>query len=101
MIAKAVEHGKAVYCEKPIATDLQTATRIADQVEAAGIKNGVVQDKLWLPGIRKLRMLRDQGFFGEIKSVRAEFGYWVFTGTTWTSLHSDLRGTIAAKMAAA
>lgn len=80
VIAKAAEHGKAVYCEKPIATDLQTALRIADQVEAAGIKNGVVQDKLWLPGIRKLRMLRDQGFFGEIKSVRAEFGYWVFTG---------------------
>jgi len=80
VIAKAVEHGKAIYCEKPIATGAAEANRLADLVESSGVKNGVVQDKLWLPGIRKLRMLREQGFFGEIKSVRAEFGYWVFTG---------------------
>ncbi len=80
VIEKATEAGKAVYCEKPIATNALEAARIADVVDEAGILNGVVQDKLWLPGIRKLRMLRDQGFFGEIKSVRAEFGYWVFTG---------------------
>ncbi|MGV3485899.1 MAG: Gfo/Idh/MocA family protein [Planctomycetaceae bacterium] len=80
VIAKAVDKRKAVYCEKPIATNVAEALRLADLVESAGVANGVVQDKLWLPGIRKLRMLRDQGFFGEIKSVRAEFGYWVFTG---------------------
>ncbi len=80
VIAKAVDAGKAIYCEKPIATSADEANRLADLVEAAGVKNGVVQDKLWLPGVRKLRMLRDQGFFGEIKSVRAEFGYWVFSG---------------------
>jgi len=84
VIAKAVEKKKAIYCEKPIATQAGDAQRLADMVDAAGVANGVVQDKLWLPGIRKLRMLRDQGFFGEIKSVRAEFGYWVFTGH-----HSD------------
>ncbi|MEM6691767.1 MAG: Gfo/Idh/MocA family oxidoreductase [Planctomycetota bacterium] len=80
MIRKAVEHKKPVYCEKPIADDIDEAFRLADECEQAGIKNGVVQDKLWLPGIRKLRMLRDQGFFGEILSARGEFGYWVFTG---------------------
>jgi len=84
VIAKAVDKAKPIYCEKPIATNATEAVRLAELVEDAGIKNGVVQDKLWLPGIRKLRMLRDQGFFGEIKSVRAEFGYWVFTGH-----HSD------------
>ena len=80
VVAKAVENGKAIYCEKPIATSAAEASRLADLVDSAGVPNGVVQDKLWLPGIRKLRMLRDQGFFGEIKSVRGEFGYWVFTG---------------------
>ena len=80
VVAKAAENGKAIYCEKPIATNAAEASRLADLVDAAAVPNGVVQDKLWLPGIRKLRMLRDQGFFGEIKSVRAEFGYWVFTG---------------------
>jgi predicted dehydrogenase len=76
----AVRAGKAIYCEKPTATNTAEAVRIARQVEAAGLKNGVVQDKLWLPGFRKLRMLQDLGFFGRILSVRGDFGYWVFTG---------------------
>lgn len=80
VIRRAAEHGKAIYCEKPIATAASEAYELAEAVEAQGIKNGVVQDKLWLPGIRKLRMLRDQGFFGRILSVRGNFGYWVFSG---------------------
>lgn len=76
----AIRAGKAIYCEKPIATCAQEAYALADRVEKAGLKNGVVQDKLWLPGFRKIRMLRDQGYFGRILSVRGEFGYWVFSG---------------------
>jgi len=71
---------KAVYCEKPTATKTDEAVRLAQMVEKAGKKNGVVQDKLWLPSFRKLAMLKDLGFFGDILSVRGEFGYWVFTG---------------------
>ncbi|QDV44061.1 1,5-anhydro-D-fructose reductase [Stieleria neptunia] len=80
IIRKAIQRGKPIYCEKPIATDADEAYRLADECTQASIKNGVVQDKLWLPGMRKLRMLRDQGFFGDILSVRGEFGYWVYTG---------------------
>ncbi|WP_040768946.1 Gfo/Idh/MocA family protein [Novipirellula maiorica] len=80
IVRQAIEHGKAVYCEKPIAIDAKEAFQLAKECESAGVKNGVVQDKLWLPGVRKLRMLRDQGFFGDILSVRGEFGYWVFAG---------------------
>lgn len=80
VLRKAMEHGKAVYCEKPIATEPIAAQELAEVAEETGMKNGAVQDKLWLPGIRKLRMLREQGFFGKILSVRGEFGYWVFTG---------------------
>ncbi len=80
VLRSAMQSGKAVYCEKPIATDFATANQLAELAKATGVKNGAVQDKLWLPGIRKLRLLRDQGFFGKILSVRAEFGYWVFTG---------------------
>ncbi len=76
----AVDAGKPIYCEKPTAIEAAEAHRLADLAEAAGIKNGVVQDKLWLPGIRKLKQLIDQGFFGEIRSIRGEFGYWVFAG---------------------
>lgn len=79
-VEKAVAAGKAIYCEKPTAVETAEAVRLAKLCREAGVKNGVVQDKLWLPGIRKLKTLIDQGFFGRILSVRGEFGYWVFTG---------------------
>ena len=81
-VKKAAAAGKHVYCEKPTATDTATALSIAEACEKAGIKNGVVQDKLWLPGLRKLQRLKEQGFFGKILSVRGEFGYWVFEGSS-------------------
>lgn len=79
-VEMAAKAGKAIYCEKPTAVETAEAIRLAQLCRDAGVKNGVVQDKLWLTGIRKLRTLIDQGFFGEILSVRGEFGYWVFTG---------------------
>ena len=79
-VEQAARAGKAVYCEKPTAVTTEEALRLAQICEDAGVKNGVVQDKLWLPGIRKLKKLINHGFFGEILSVRGEFGYWVFTG---------------------
>jgi predicted dehydrogenase len=79
-IEKAVAAKKAIYCEKPTATATKEALRLAKLVEDAGLKNGVVQDKLWLPSFRKIAMLKELGFFGKILSVRGEFGYWVFTG---------------------
>jgi predicted dehydrogenase len=79
-VEQAIEAGKAIYCEKPTAISTADALDLAQKAEKAGVKNGVVQDKLWLPGLRKLRMLIDQGFFGRILDVRGDFGYWVFTG---------------------
>ena len=80
ILQKAVQLGKAVYCEKPVSVNIESADHLVSEIESRGVRNGVVQDKLWLPGMRKLRMLRDQGFFGEVLSVRGEFGYWVFSG---------------------
>ena len=79
-VARAIAKGKAVYCEKPTAVDTGSALELYRLARDAGVKNGVVQDKLWLPGIRKLKDLIDSGFFGRILSVRGEFGYWVFDG---------------------
>jgi len=77
---QAIRAGQAIYCEKPTARDTATALALYRECRAAGLKNGVVQDKLWLPGLRKLRALIDRGFFGRILAVRGEFGYWVFDG---------------------
>ncbi len=80
LLTKAIRAGKHVYCEKPISDSVEEALEVVRLAEKAGIKHGVVQDKLFLPGLRKLAMLRDSGFFGKILSVRGEFGYWVFEG---------------------
>ena len=80
LLAKAIHAGKHIYCEKPVATNLKEATDIYHLAKSKGIKHGVVQDKLFLPGLMKLKMLRDAGFFGRMLSVRGEFGYWVFEG---------------------
>jgi len=79
-VRKAIAAGKAIYCEKPSADSLEDAFAIYQEAQAAGLKNGVVQDKLFLPGLLKLKYLIDSGYFGEILSVRGEFGYWVFDG---------------------
>lgn len=81
-IRMAVKAGKHIYCEKPIAVSTEVAMELYELCTKAGLKNGVVQDKLWLPGILKLKRLIQQGFFGKIFSVRGEFGYWVFEGDT-------------------
>jgi predicted dehydrogenase len=81
-VSKAIAAGKHIYCEKPVATTLAAALELYQQACTAGVKHGVVQDKLWLPGMLKLKSLRDSGFFGQILSVRGEFGYWVFEGDT-------------------
>jgi predicted dehydrogenase len=79
-VRQAVKAGKHVYCEKPTAVTTEVAMELYDLCKKAGVKNGVVQDKLWLPGILKLKRLIQNGFFGDILSVRGEFGYWVFEG---------------------
>ena len=80
LIRKAIAAGKDIYCEKPVADSLKDALELYQLAEKAGVKHGVVQDKLWLPGLLKLKMLIDSGFFGRILSVKGDFGYWVFEG---------------------
>jgi predicted dehydrogenase len=80
LIRQAIAAGKHIYTEKPVAPTVAEAVDLCRAAQAAGVKHGVVQDKLWLPGLLKLRMLIDAGFFGRILSVRGEFGYWVFEG---------------------
>jgi predicted dehydrogenase len=79
-IRQAIDAGKHIYTEKPTATTLSGAVELARAADAAGVRHGVVQDKLFLPGLRKLDRLVKGGFFGRILAVRGEFGYWVFEG---------------------
>lgn len=79
-VKAAIAAGKHVYCEKPTAHDLAAALELARLARERGVKNGVVQDKLFLPGLLKLKRLVQSGFFGRILAVRVEFGYWVFEG---------------------
>ena len=80
LLRKAMAAGKHIYCEKPVAETLADALDLVRSAAKAGIKHGIVQDKLFLPGLLKLRLLIESGFFGRLLSVRGEFGYWVFEG---------------------
>src|SRR6516225_7959508 len=80
LLTRAINAGKHVYCEKPIATTFEEALAVVKLANSRGVKHGTVQDKLFLPGLKKLAFLRDSGFFGRMLSVRGEFGYWVFEG---------------------
>ena len=81
-VKAAVASGKHIYCEKPTAVTAEEALDLYRVCEQAGVKHGVVQDKLWLPGLMKLKRLMENNFFGRIFAVRGEFGYWVFEGHT-------------------
>jgi predicted dehydrogenase len=101
-VRRALYAGKHVYCEKPLSTDSASALELAREASSLGLKHGVVQDKLFLPGLRKLKRLIDGGFFGRILSVRGEFGYWVFEGDwqpaqrpSWNYRKEDGGGIIA------
>lgn len=101
-VKKAIKAGKHIYCEKPVAVSSQEAMDLYWLAEKAGVKNGVVQDKLWLPGLVKLKKLIDSGFFGKIISVKTDFGYWVFEGfdvpsqrPSWNSRKEDGGGIVS------
>ena len=106
LLKKAIDAGKHVYCEKPIAENADVALDIARYARDKGVKNGVVHDKLDLPGLLKLKRLRDSGFFGKILTVRGEFGYWVFEGDwmpaqrpSWNYRSTDGGGIISDMLA--
>lgn len=84
-VAAAIAAGKHVYMEKPAAATLDEALSLATQAKRAGLKNGVVQDKLFLPGLKKLRKLYEANYFGRILSIRLDFGWWVFDGDLYPS----------------
>jgi predicted dehydrogenase len=81
-VKAAASAGKHVYCEKPTAVDTKTAVELHNFCVEKGVKSGVVQDKLWLPGLVKLKRAIENGFLGRIFAVTGEFGYWVFEGDT-------------------
>ena len=84
-LSAAIDAGKHVYTEKPLAESLDTALALARRAKEAGVKHGIVQDKLFLPGLKKLRKLYDSGYFGRVLSVRLDFGWWVFDGDFQTA----------------
>jgi predicted dehydrogenase len=101
-VRQAIAAGKHIYCEKPTAVTAAEAVELYTLARLAGVRHGVVQDKLWLPGVVALKKLCASGFFGKVLSVRGEFGYWVFEGDTipaqrpsWNYRAEDGGGIIA------
>ncbi|MEK9902081.1 MAG: Gfo/Idh/MocA family oxidoreductase, partial [Rhodospirillaceae bacterium] len=77
---RAIDAGKHIYTEKPIAPSVAEGLDLMRRADEQGLRHGAVEDKLFLPGFRKLHHLVEQGFFGRIVGFRLEFGWWVFDG---------------------
>jgi predicted dehydrogenase len=95
LLAAAIGAGKHVYAEKPVVTDLREGRRLVALAEARGVRHGVVEDKLFLPGLAKLRLARDGGFFGRVVGFRLDFGYWIFSGDDQPMQRPSSRGCSA------
>jgi predicted dehydrogenase len=80
-VRQAIEAGKHIHIEKPTAPTVDEAMELARLADRAGVKHGVIQDKLFLPGFAKLMAVRNSGFFGRILSVKIDAGSWIFDGT--------------------
>jgi len=80
VLTKAIAAGKHIYSEKPAAPTVAEGLALLHAARARGLKTGVVEDKIYLPGLQKLRTLSADGFFGRVTGFRLEFGWWVFDG---------------------
>jgi len=81
-VRKAIAAGKHIHIEKPIAPTVEVAMELARAAQSAGLKHGVIQDKLFLAGFAKLLFVKNAGFFGRILSIRIDAGSWIFDGKT-------------------
>lgn len=84
LLRRAIAAGKHIHSEKPIAPTTAEAMELARLAAARGVKHGVIQDKLFLPGFAKMMLLKRQGFFGRIVSARIDAGSWIFDGELQT-----------------
>src|SRR5215813_6935439 len=80
-VRQAIAAGKHIHIEKPTAPTVDEAMALARLCQRAGLKHGVIQDKLFLPGYAALLSLSKSGFFGRILSVKIDAGSWIFDGT--------------------
>lgn len=79
-LTRAIAAGKHIYSEKPVAPTVAEGLALLRAATARGLKTGAVEDKIYLPGLQKLRALATDGFFGRVTGFRLEFGWWVFDG---------------------
>jgi predicted dehydrogenase len=79
-LTKAIEAGKHIYTEKPVAPTAAEGRALLRAAQARGLKTGAVEDKINLPGFQKLAALAAAGFFGRVTGFRLDFGWWVFDG---------------------
>lgn len=88
----ALRHGFPVVCDKPLATDLDSARRLASLVRSSGLPLAVTYNYTGYPMVREARALIAGGVLGRIRRVQCEyFQGWLATGAEAANKQANWR----------
>ena len=80
----AVEAGKHVVCEKPLAVSVQEARQLVSLAARAGVRNCLNHNLRYYPMVQHMRRLREAGELGEIVVVQGTYSQdWLLYDTDW------------------
>jgi len=80
----ALEAGKHVLCEKPLAMTVAQAQELTNLVAAKKLRGGLCHNLRYYPMVQQMRAMREAGDFGEILVVQGTYSQdWMLYETDW------------------
>jgi predicted dehydrogenase len=84
IVRDALEAGKHVLCEKPLATCAAAARELAGLAKAKGLRNCTCHNLRYYPVVQQMRRMREDGELGEILVVQGTYSQdWLLLDTDW------------------
>lgn len=84
MAMAALEAGKNVLCEKPLATTVAEAEQLVEKAKEKNLANCTFYNLRYYPMVQQMRRLRESGELGEIYAVQGTYSQdWLLYDTDW------------------
>ncbi|MEO7223373.1 MAG: Gfo/Idh/MocA family oxidoreductase, partial [Devosia sp.] len=95
VVLAGLRHGCHVLTEKPMAASMDEAREIVAAAKVAGRVHAVVQNRRFIPGVRRIRRLIDTGALGELTALHADF----FIGAHFGGFREQMQNVLLLDMA--